>query len=201
MKLLILAALASALAPAGALATTYVADLSGSGVHVDNYGTGIVPWTGTVTVVVDGASDGSFSGATLESITLASNIALLDYAYLKGQSLQPFYYDPFDYVLVGPEPGTSVTIANGELAGLALVDDYAYATFVLSGMSATSTTVCRFELECQGAPEFYELSGSLTARASTVPEPANAALLLAGTALAAWALRRRQRAAREIAGA
>jgi hypothetical protein len=181
MKLLILAALACALAPAGALATTYVADLSGRDVHVDNYG--------------------SFSGATLESITLASNIAPMDYAYLKGQSLQPYYYDPIDYILVGPEPGTSVTIANGELAGLALVDDYAYATFVLSGMSATSTTVCRFDLECQGVPASDELSGTLTARASTVPEPANAALLLAGTVLAAWALRRRQRAAREIAGA
>ena len=178
------------LAQAGAQATTYVADLAGGGLHSSNTGDEQVSWTGEVTVVVDGSQDGTFAGDTLESITLASNLALLDYSYLKGQTLAPFYYTPFDYILVGPEPGTSVTIADGRLTGFHLVDDYPYAFFVLSGMTATTTTACRFDLECQGTPEFYGLTGTLTARAAAVPEPAGAALLLAGLALVAVTRRR-----------
>ena len=184
--------LSGVLAQAGAHATTYVADLAGSGLHVTNNGDEQVGWTGQVTVVVDGAQDGTFAGDTLESITLASNLALLDYSYLKGQTLVPFYYTPFDYILVGPEPGTFVTIADGRLTGFNLVDDYAYATFVLSGMTATTTTVCRFDLECQGPADFYGLTGTLTARAASVPEPASAALVLAGLALAAGVRPRRK---------
>ncbi len=184
----------AALAHAGAHAATYVADLAGSGLHVSNFGDEQVPWTGHVTVVVDGTQDGTYAGDTLESITLSSNLALLDYAYLKGQTQVPYYYTPFDYILVGPEPGTSVSLAGGKLTGFNLVDDYAYATFVLSGMTATTTTVCRFDLECQGAPEFYGLEGTLTSHASAVPEPAGAALFLAGLALA-WRLNSRRRPA------
>ena len=178
------------LAQASAQAATYVADLAGTGFHVTNNGDETVPWTGQVTVVVDGTLDGTYSGDSLESITLSTNLALLDYTYLKGQVLAPYYYTPFDFILVGPEPGESVTIDGGRLVGFNLFEDLPYADASLSGMTASTVTYCKFDLECQGAPESYVLQGALTAAA--VPEPASAALLLVGLGLAGCVVGRRR---------
>ncbi len=179
------------LVQASARATTYVADLAGNAYHVTNNGDENLAWTGQVTVVVDGTLDGTYSGDTLESIALNTNLALLDYSYLEGQVLAPYYYTPFDFILVGPEPGESVTIAGGRLVSFNLFEDLPYADASLSGMSASTVTSCKFDLECQGAPESYVLQGTLTAAAAAVPEPASAALLLAGLGLAGCVFGRR----------
>jgi hypothetical protein len=179
------------LAQAGAQAATYVADLAGDALHITNNGNQDFAWTGQVTVVVDGALDGTYTGATLESIALVTNVSAFDFTFLKGQTLVPYYYTMYDYILVGPEAGASVTIADGKLAGLDLTEDFPYANAVLSGMGAYTATVCKFDLECQGAPDGYLLQGTFTALAAPLPEPSGAALLLAGLAMAGAAVRRR----------
>ncbi len=174
-------------------AATYLADIVGTGTHQDEFGDQPITWTGQVKVVTDGSSDGTYTGATLESITVVTDVFqnVFDWSYTKGQTQVPWEYLPGLFLPVGPEPGASVTLAGGLLAGVNLIYDDMFTVDTMSGMNVAAQTVCRTNL-CHGGPDNYVVSGTLTASASTVPEPANPALLLAGLGLAGLVARRRK---------
>ena len=171
---------------------TYYANIGGSGMHQTESDNIPITWSGRVTVVTDGTQDGTYSGDTLESITVVTDIydTFFDWSYTKGQTQVAWEYAPWQFILIGPEPGASVTVADGLLAGVNLVyDDYS-SIDTISGTDVTAGTTCRIDgTLCHGAPNNYEVSGTLTA--STVPEPAGAALLLAALGLAGLYSRRR----------
>ena len=180
-----LAALVIALAPAGASGATYVATIDGSGIHQTAVDAPIT-WSGRVTVVTDGAQDGTYTGDTLESITVATDV--FDWSFTKGQVQVEEEPLPGIFLLVGPEPGASVTVADGRLAGVDLVYDDESNIDVMSGLDVSAASVCRTDA-CHGIPDNYLVSGTLAPLAGPVPEPSSAALLLAALGLA-WALAR-----------
>jgi hypothetical protein len=185
-------ALVTALASLGAHAASYFADISGSGIHQTESDNIPFTWSGTVSVVTDGTQDGTYTGDTLESITVVTDIydTVFDWSYTKGQTQVAWEYAPWQFILVGPEPGASVIVAGGRLAGVNLVYDDYFSIDTMSGMNVTADTTCRIDgTLCHGAPNNYDASGTLTA--SGVPEPTGAALLLAGLGLAGLCSRRR----------
>lgn len=182
----IAAALCAMLIAPAIRAETFVAVLSGSGFHQSATPDESVTWTGQVTVVTDGVADGTYSGDTLESITVDTNV--FDWSFTKGQT--QIIWEPLSglFLPVGPEPGASVTLADGRLASVNLVyDDYNNIDW-MSGLQVQAQTVCRI-VDCHGTPNNYVVSGALT----PVPEAPNALLLLAGLGLAG-SLARRHRA-------
>ncbi|MFL6696117.1 MAG: PEP-CTERM sorting domain-containing protein [Vitreoscilla sp.] len=181
------AALAAALVHAGAQGATYVATLSGSGTHQTQTDTPIT-WTGQVTVVTDGTADGTYTGATLESITVDTDV--FDWSFTKGQTQVLTEPLPGVFLLVGPEPGTSVSLAGGRLSGIDLVYDDESNIDTMSGLTVSAVSQCRTGA-CHGVPDNYMVSGTLTPLAGTVPEPPAPWMLLAGLGLAATGLRRR----------
>jgi len=187
------AALFTALASFGVHGATYVANISGSGIHQTQSDNIPITWTGRVTVVTDGTQDGTYTGDTLESITVVTDIEsnFFDWSYTKGQTQVEWEYAPWQFILIGPEPGASVILADGRLAGVDLVyDDYSSIDSI-SGMNVTAQTTCRIDGSlCHGAPNNYTLSGTLTA--SNAPEPTSAALLLAGLGFASLVARGRK---------
>ena len=165
-------------------AATYLADLAGAGIHQDEFGNEPVTWTGLVTVTTDGSQDGTYTGDTLESISVASD--WVNYSYTKGQT--PILWEalPGLFLPVGPEAGASVTLSDGLLTGITLAyDDYA-AFYDISGLGTTAQTLCRTD-NCHGIPDNILLAGTLT----PVPEPAVPALMLVGLALLGTGARRR----------
>ena len=126
-------------------------------------------WTGTVTIVVDSAADGTYQGPALESLAFVANIGSF--------SVTPFADDP----------AFSVTIVDGQVSSLdtlALVetphDTSAFTHFggLDAGYDATGGT---------------HYGGTVaTGTLSAIPEPAPAALLLVGLAAMAGLARRRQ---------
>ena len=182
------AALLAAAVHAGAQATTWVADIAGSGIHQVTADNIPIDWSGQVIVVTDGAQDGTYTGDTLESITVDTDV--FDWSYTKGQVQTAWEFLPGQFLLVGPEPGASVSIAGGRLAGVNLVYDDAFNIDTMSGTGVSATSACRI-LICHGSPDNYIVSGTLVAVAAPVPEPSAAMLLLAGLGLAGWFARRR----------
>ena len=177
----IAAALCALLVPPGVHAATFVADLSGSGVHQTASANDPITWTGQVTVVTDGAADGSYTGDTLESITVDTDV--FDWSFTKGQTQVTWEPLPGLFLQVGPEPGASVMLADGRLAGVNLIYDDYFNIDWMFGLQVQAQTVCRIE-DCHGAPDNYMVSGTLTPLASPVPEAPNALLLLAGLGFA-----------------
>ncbi len=178
------AAFVAALAHPGAQGATYVANLDGSGGLATGTDVVPVPWTGQVTVVVDGAHDGTYTGATLESITVDTDV--FDWSYTKGQTQVTWEPLPGLFLLVGPEPGASVSIADGRLGGVNLVYDDESNVDTMSGLDVSAES-CRIAA-CYGQPGNYSLSGTLT----PIPEPWVSTLLLSGLGWGlAAALRRR----------
>jgi hypothetical protein len=171
-------AIACTLAIAGQVqAATYFATLEGGGLHQDEFGDELVSWTGRVTVVTDGSASGTYSGATLESISLSSNWE--SFGYTKGETQTEWEYAPWMFLPIGPEPGASVSILDGRLISVDLVYDDFSAYYGIAGMSAYEDSSCRTG-DCHGIPDNILLSGSL----SSVPEPATLALFLGGILLA-----------------
>ena len=167
----------------GIRAETFVAELNGSGIHQTASADDSITWTGKVTVVTDGAADGTYTGGTLESITVDTDV--FDWSFTKGQT--QFTWQPLAglFLQVGPEPGASVTLADGRLTGVNLVYDDYFNIDWMSGLQVQAQTVCRI-LDCHGGPNNYLVSGTLT----PVPEAPNALLLLAGLGLAGTLARR-----------
>ena len=96
------------------------------------------------------------------------------------------------FLPVGPEPGASVTIAGGLLAGIDLVYDDMFTIDTMSGLNVAAQTVCRTNL-CHGIPDNYVVAGTLTPLASPVPEPSTPTLLWCGVVfVAAGAIARRR---------
>jgi hypothetical protein len=125
-------------------------------------------WGGILTVVVDTAADGSFTGPDLESVNFTGNVGSFTLSQLVAD---PFY---------------AVTVTDGQVSSLqlhpfidTLLDVSAWDDF--SGLSVIYYG--------SGGHHYGGTSG--TATLSPIPEPAPAALLLAGLAMGA-ALRRRQ---------
>ena len=177
------AAFVAALAHSGAQGATYVATLDGSGFHQTETGDIPITWTGRVTVVVDGTHDGTYTGDTLESITVDTDV--FDWSYTKGQTQVVWEPLPGLFLLVGPEPGASVDLAGGRLSGVNLVYDDESNIDTMSGLDVSAASACRI-LDCHGAPDNYMVSGVLT----PIPEPSVPVLLLSGLGLAAAGLRR-----------
>ena len=182
----LIAALMATMASSGALGATYVATISGSGVHQTAMGDTPIAWTGQAVVVTDGPGDGTYTGSTLESITVETDV--FDWSFTKGQAQVAWEFLPGQFLLVGPEPGASVTVAGGRLAGVDLVYDDQSNIDVMSGLDVSAASQCRIEI-CHGAPDNYAVSGMLVPLAGPVPEPPVPALLLAGLGVA-WALAR-----------
>jgi hypothetical protein len=187
------AALVTALASFGAHGAGYSADIGGSGIHQTSSDNIPFTWSGTVSVVTDGSQDGIYTGDTLESITVVTDIDFpnFNWSYTKGQTQVAWEYLPGQSILIGPEPGASVIVAHGYLAGIYFVyDDYA-AVDTFHGIYVTASTTCRIDgTLCHGPPDNYYAPGTLTVRG--VPEPAGAALLLAGLGLAGVVARKRR---------
>lgn len=125
-------------------------------------------WGGILTVVVDSATDGTYTGPDLESVRMVGNVGSF---LLASQQPDPFY---------------TVTVTDGQVSSLqlhpfidTLADVSAWDDF--SGLSVIYYG--------SGGHHYGGTSG--TATLSPIPEPAPAALLLAGLAMGA-ALRRRQ---------
>lgn len=182
------AALVAALASSGAQAAAFSATIDGSGIHQTETDNIPIGWSGSVTVVTDGHGDGVYTGNTLESITVDTDV--FDWSYTKGQIQTVWEFLPGQFLLVGPEPGVSVTIAGGRIAGVDMVYDDEFNIDTMSGLSVASDSECRI-LICHGAPDNYDVSGTLTPLSSALPEPASAWLLLAGLGLAGALARRR----------
>ena len=183
---------ATALASFGAHGATFVADLSGGGIHQTASDNIPISWSGQVTVVTDGSADGIYSADTLESIVVVTDVVdhIFDWSYTKGQTQFAWEYWPGQFILVGPEPGASVTVADGRLAGIDLVYDDYQSIDTIAGLAVTASTTCRIDPTlCHGSPNNYVLAGTLTP--TSVPEPSGAVLLLAGLALANRLARRR----------
>lgn len=183
----VVAALCATLAQSNAHADTFQASIVGSGFHLTESADDPVDWTGTVTVVTDGSADGTYTGGTLESITVATNV--FDWSFVKGQTQTAWQARPDLVLLVGPEPGASVAVAGGRLVGVDLVFDDEFNIDTMSGSALSAQTVCRTN-DCHGAPDVWFVSGSITPLAS-VPEPRPAWMLVAGLAVAGAFARRR----------
>ena len=186
-------ALVTALASFGAHGASYLADITGSGIHQTESDNVPFTWSGTVSVVIDGTQDGVYTGDTLESITVVTDIhdTAFDWSYTKGQTQVAWEYLPWQFILVGPEPGASVIVADGRLAGVNLVYDDYWAVDTMSGTYVAAETMCRIDgTLCHGAPDNYDAFGALTV--SGVPEPTGAALLLAGLGFAGLVARKRK---------
>ena len=186
-------ALVTALASLGAHGASYFADIGGDGIHQTEFDNIPFTWSGTVSVVTDGTQDGIYAGDTLESITVVTDIdqTVFDWSYTKGQTQVAWEYVPWQFILVGPEPGASVIVSHGHLAGVNLVYDDYWSIDRLSGTTVTADTTCRIDgTLCHGAPDNYDAVGTLAV--SGVPEPTGAALLLAGLGFAGLVARKRK---------
>ena len=181
------AALVAAVVHPGAHGATWSATLSGGGIHQVTADNLPITWSGQVTVVTDGAQDGTYTGDTLESITVDTDV--FDWSYTKGQVQTAWEFLPGQFLLVGPEAGASVDITGGRLAGLSLVYDDQFNVDTMSGLAVSAQSECRI-LICHGSPDNYVVSGTLTPLAAPVPEPATPMLLVAGLGLLGGALRR-----------
>lgn len=180
--LTIAAALCALLAQPGAHAATFVANLAGTGIHQTSTDDPIT-WTGQVTVVTDGSANGIYAGDTLESITVDTDV--FDWSFTKGQTQIVWEALPGLFLLVGPEAGASVTLADGRLTGISLIYDDYFNVDVMSGLQVQAQSLCRTG-DCHGVPNNYLVSGTLAPLASPVPEPPDWIMLLTslGAALA-----------------
>ena len=174
--------LAAALAIAGgAHAATYTFELRGSGTYEAPGTDGCspfdptspecphtVPWLGTLTVQTRSAADGSYTEGTLPSVVLDSNfVSFATDGYATGN-------------LFPAEP--VVTIAGGVASLDMQFFDYPWSSFAANGSGAS------YESDPGTHGGMTSLSGTLLA----VPEPAGAALAVAGLAVLGLVRRRRR---------
>src|SRR5471032_1153745 len=155
------AVLCAALAHGSVHAATWIAAIAGDGIHQTETDNIPITWTGQVTVVTDGSQDGTYTGDTLESITVVTDVFdnVFDWSYTKGQTQAAWEYWPGEFALVGPEPGASVTLADGRLTGIDLVYDDYFTIDTMSGADVSAQTSCRTIGLCHGAPNNYIVSG------------------------------------------
>ena len=125
-------------------------------------------WTGTLTVVVDSAADGTYTGPGFESLSFAGNLG------------------SFTAVPDDADPFYSVTITGGQVSSLDVRQflDTAHDTTAWDDYSGLVASYYG-----SGGTHYGGTMGVGTL--SPIPEPAPAALLLTG-AFACAALRRRQ---------
>jgi hypothetical protein len=125
-------------------------------------------WDGILTVVVDSAADGTYTGPDLESVRLVGNVGSF---LLAQQQPDPFY---------------RVTVTGGQVSSLQL---HPFLDTLLDVSASEDFSGLSVIYYGSGGHHYGSTSG--TATLSAIPEPAPVALLLAGLAMGA-ALRRRQ---------
>lgn len=186
MKCNLLTAMAAALAmiSAGAQASSsFTLEIRGGGEYGDYYtlpqpnGDPLWPvyWMGSLTVETASGGDGFYTGADLQSITFVTDHGD-GFTFHAGDGVVTDVndYGTFTY---GMEPGASVTISGGLVTSV----DFHYL-WEFPGGTADGVLAEGLSIKTAGmmlySPHGYdaELNGILT----QVPEPANAALLLAG---------------------
>ncbi len=191
VALLAVCAQAALFATAAHASATVDATLSGSGTYFDYFNQCtpapdspycLVSWSGDVSATLSSSADGTYTGASLQSLTFDSNWTVENF---HAGDTQTFY----DFGPVGAQPGTSVTLSGGRITGIEFAYDDVDSHLTVDGLSAHAWSDCRDE-ECE-AFSSYDVAGTLTSgSAPAVPEPSNLFLLLAGLGLAAARRRR-----------
>jgi len=194
MKRNLLAATAAALAmiSAGAQASsTFNLEIRGAGEYGE-YGMTPQPngdplwpvyWYGSLTVETSSRADGVYTGTDLLSIDYQSNYGST-FSYLAGDGETT---DPDTGLTQGMAPGASVTISGGRITSV----DFHYlaewpGTGLFDGLQASGSSISMGgEFTYNSHYTDAELSGTVT----DVPEPASAALLLAGLLITGTRLR------------
>lgn len=178
---------------------TYTLDVQGSGTYFYYFGVpgGCTPdgpgyplctiseanvsWSGALRITT-AYVQGVVTGADLEAVDFSANFGGFTYRY--GDQQGPCQGDACLNTYIGFDPSSSLTIENGQVMSLDLEYDFPGGAFLTNGLQVS---------EDPGggghASDAWWVTGVAT-QVSSIPEPATAALCIAGLALLSRKVRR-----------